>query len=228
MKQVSHKIMCAVFGLGLGFSVTSANAFLAYDVVRTVEFAVQGVERMMSLISEYQKVQSKQEELKSWENRKTMKEEDLLTSNVYTKLKKSISEGDSQKYYPAQDNAEDAEKYIKEYFFLPSDSKQFTQEMKKEIEQRRYAYVEALAKEVLSLSEGVRQSARSSLNALKEADTVAGSNIQQVDLLIQTKKTMAEQKAADIMLHSKLLELEAAKMLLHMDLQYQENPEKNK
>lgn len=227
MKKNNHKIMAAIVGLGLGFSATSANAFLAYDATRTAEFAVQGVQRMLSLITEYQKVFSKQEELKTWENKKGMKDKDSLSASPYQYLEqtKSTTMG-AHEYYPSQETAEKAEQYIKENFFLPADEKQFTQEKKKEIEQRRYAYVEALAKEVLSLSAGIRTSAQASLSGIKEADTKAGGNIQQLDLLIQNKKTMAEQKAADILLQAKLLELEAAKMLLHMDLQYYENPEK--
>ena len=37
---------------------------------------------------------------------------------------------------------------------------------------------------------------------------------------------MAEQKAADVLLQAKILELEAAEMLLHLPLEYVENPEK--
>ena len=134
MKKVSYKIICGMVGLGLGFSITSANAFLTSDAVRTAEFAVQGVQRMLSLISEYQKVQSKQEELKSWENKKEMKEEDLLTPDVYNYLEAaSITKMGSEEYYPAQDNAEAAEKYIKEKFFLPVDTKEYTLEKKKEV-----------------------------------------------------------------------------------------------
>lgn len=228
MKKNNHKIMAAIVGLGLGFSVTSSDAFLAYDAARTAEFAVQGVQRMLSLITEYQKVLSKQEELKTWENKKKMKDTDSLAAGPYQYLEKAKStKMGAHEYYPSQEDAEKAEQYIKENFFLPSDQKQFSLEKKKEVEQRRYAYVEALAKEVLSLSAGIREQAQASLTAIKEADTKAGGNIQQIDLLIQNKKTMAEQKAGDILLQAKLLELEAAKMLLNMDLQYHENPEKS-
>lgn len=223
MKQISRKIIGMVVGVGLGFSVTSAQAYLMFDAMRTAEFAVQGVQRMLSLISEYQKVQSKQEELKSWENKKQMKEEDSLKAEPYEYLKDKMDmEKDIEKFLPAM-TANEAEAHIKEKFFLPSDG--YTQEQKKEVEQRRYAYLEALSKELLSLSAGVKKKAQESLQSLKDADTVAGGNIQQMDLLIQTKKTMVEQKVADVLLQAKLLELEAAKILLHMGLEYIENPE---
>lgn len=225
MKQVSHKIMGMIVGIGLGFSVTSADAYLMYDTMRTAEFAVQGVQRMLSLISEYQKVQSKQEELKTWENKKEMKEKDSLSAETYEYLKDKMSmEKGIEEFLPAM-TANEAEEHIKEKFFLPANG-QYTPKDKKDVEQRRYIYVESLAKELLSLSAGVRERAQSSLHALKEADTTAGGNIQQIDLLIQTKKTMAEQKAADVLLQAKILELEAAEMLLHLPLEYVENPEK--
>jgi hypothetical protein len=185
MKKINQKIMGAVLGLGLIFSASSANAFLVADAMRTAEFTLQGVQRMLSLISEYQKVQSKIDELKSWENKKKMEDKDILSSGIYEYLKgaKTTKMG-SEEFFPPQENAEAAEEYIKTHFFLPADSKEYTSEKQKEIERRRYAYVEALAKEVLSLSAGIREGAQASLTALSEAEMAAGGNIQQVDLLI--------------------------------------------
>jgi len=48
-----------------------------------------------------------------------------------------------------------------------------------------------------------------------------------VDLLAQTKKVMVEQKAADILLQAKLLELDAARMLVGLNPQRVEKPSQN-
>ena len=227
MKKINQKIMGLALGLGLIFSASSADAFLVADAMRTAEFTLQGVQRMLSLITEYQKVQAKTDELNAWESKKKMEEKDILSSQVYEYLKNTkTTEMGSDKFFPPQENAAAAEEYIKANFFLPADQKEYTVQKQKEVEQRRYAYVESLAKEILSLSAGIRENAQASLAALSEAEVSAGGNIQQIDLLIQTKKTMAEQKAADVLLQAKLLELEVAKMILHMDFQYHENPEK--
>ena len=107
MKRI--KILSLLTGIGLLFSSVPGHTFLAYDAMRTAEFAVQGVQRMLSLITEYQKVYSKQEELKVWENRATMKEEDLLSGEMYQYLENVNTEDlDSEKYYPPQENAEAA------------------------------------------------------------------------------------------------------------------------
>jgi hypothetical protein len=119
-----------------------------------------------------------------------------------------------------------ADKFIREKFYLPEDLKDVTDEKKKEIEENRAKYVEELAKEVLSLSEGVRKNIAAEQNALKEAETAAGGMIQQVDLMTQTKKIMAEQKLADVILQAKLLELEAAEVMMGSSTQLIKDPSK--
>lgn len=226
MKQLKRKLMCAAVGLTLCLSAGHANAFLCYDAPRTAELAVQGVQRMLSLISEYQKEYSKEEELKTWETRNTIKEEEQPTTSGYEYIQQAKPmEMGSEEYLPANGDATAAEKYIREKFFLPADIAKLTPEEKNKVEQLRYAYVEALAKEVLSLSAGVRENAQAELAQLEKSITRTGGNVQQVDLLIQNKKTMVNQKGADVILQAKLMELEAASMLLGLNLELVANPD---
>ena len=225
MKNFKRTLLCATLGLGLGLSVSTAHAFLVYDAVRTAEFAVQGVQRMLSLISEYHKVHSKEEELKIWEGKKQVKEKDLLKGSSYAFLKDAnIMAMGSDKYLPAFEKAEDADRYIREKFFFDPNLSNVTEAHKNEIMQRRYAYVEALAKEILSLSAAIRHSVAQEQSVLKDAETTAGGNIHQIDMMIQTKKTMVELEGANIILQAKLMELEAARMLLGLDPQRIEDP----
>ena len=99
---------------------------------------------------------------------------------------------------------------------------------KNEIIQHRYAYIETLAQEVLELSQGARSAILSDLSTLSKSKTTAGGDINQVEFMIQTKKVMAEQKAADIILQAKLMELEAARMFLNISPQRVEDPNKTK
>ena len=74
MKMKKQNLVAIMLGLGLGFSVTTANAWFVFDPLRTAEFVIQGVQRMLSYVSEAQKVDSKEEEKKIWETRKNNKE----------------------------------------------------------------------------------------------------------------------------------------------------------
>ena len=226
MKQLKQKLMCVIVTVGISLSAVSAQAVLCYDAVRTGEHAAQGAQRTMSLISEYQKVYSKQEELKTWEEKKEIKEEEQPITSGYDYMKKTKPmEMGSEEFLPAEADANEAEKYIRAKFFLPVDKGKITEEEANEVEHLRYAYVEALAKEVLSLSAGVRENASAELNRLKDSKTETGGNIQQIDLLSQTKKTMINQKGADLILQAKLMELEAAEMLLGLNSELVANPD---
>jgi len=237
MKQFKRKLLCATIGLGLGMSVASAQAtgWPVFDVMRTAEFAVQGVQRLLSLISEYQKVHSKKEELKTWEVKKKIdpkKEQPSCSTYSYIEGVAPMSQESST--YLKQTEAGAVEEEIQKQLFLPADrtAARATDKERQEVELRRRKYMEELAKEILSLSEGVKENAAAELSTLEKATSQkdnkpvqAGSNIQQVDLLVQTKKTMVEQKGADIILQAKIMELEALEMLLGTDVFLVANPE---
>ena len=151
-----------------------------------------------------------------------------LPKGVYYEYMKNATATGSEEYIPAQSSASEQEKYVREHLFYDSDESKLTEEAKQKVINTRLAYVEALAKEVLSLSAGARESIASELSILSKAKTTAGGVIQQVDLLAQTKKVMIEQKAADILLQAKLLELDAAQMILGLNPQRIENPDESK
>jgi len=229
--SIRKKILGMALGVGLtmGIAVGTANAYycpLVYDTYRTGLFTVQGTDRLISLIFEYQTVESKKEELKVWEKRKKFKEDELPQGSYYNYMKNATASG-SQEYNPSQSSASEQEKYVRENLFYDSDESKLTEEEVKKVENKRLAYLESLASEVLSLSAGARDSIAAELGTLKEAKTTAGGEIQQVDLLVHTKKLMVEQKAADILLQAKLLEFEAAQMILGLNPQRIEDP-KNK
>ena len=237
MKQLKRKLLCATVGLGLGMSVASAQAsgWPVYDVMRTAEFAAQGVQRLLSLISEYQKVHSKKEELKTWEHKKQInpeKEQPKAAMYNYVEQASPMTQPSSQ--FLTRTSAGSIEEEIQEKLFLPADAtaERATEKERKAVMLRRRKYMEELAKEILSFSEGIRQSTASELESLRQSSQQdgnkpmqAGSNIQQVDLLVQTKKTMVEQKGADIILQAKIMELEALEMLLGLDVALVANPE---
>jgi len=301
MKIMKQNLVAIALGLGIGLSVTTAEAItpFVFDATRTAEFAVQGVQRMLSYVSEAQKVNSKEEEKKLWEKRKKNKEkdgdssssdgesggsgesggggsdgkdddcksskklpyesqyyrylggktdQDMKNENIDDEDEDNSGEEDndgesddresvksvnptsmgSEKYLPAKSDTKSAEDYIREHFFYDPDLSKVTQAKKNEIIQHRYAYLETLAQEVLELSIGARSAIQSDLSVLSKSKTTAGGDINQVEFMIQTKKVMAEQKAADIILQAKLMELEAAKMFLNLSPQRIEDPDKEK
>jgi len=241
--------MAVGVGLTMGLMSGTAQAYwcpIVYDTVRTAWFTTQGTNRLMSFIAEKQTIGSKKKELKLWETRKNFKEkkdESKKTSEdegeegegensdkyfpegVYYQYMKDATATGSEEYLPAQSDAEAQENYVRENFFYDSDVSKVTEEDKKNVQNKRQAYVEALASEVLSLSAGARENIAAELNILKKAKTTAGGTIQQIDVLVQTKKVMVEQKAADILLQSKLLELEAAQLMLGLNPQRVEKPD---
>ena len=236
MINIKQKLGCICLAFGLTLSVsTGANAqILTLDVVRTVQFAVQSIQRMQELLTEYQKVFTKMKELEIWEKKTAITKVPESFSYEFMAGKSDAAgsfnpfQMGSEEYMPAEGDAEAAEKYIKENFFFDEDISKVTEEKKKEVMKRRHEYVEALAKEVMSLSEAIREQIASEQKRLSEAQTDTGSVIQQLDLLSQNKKIMVEQKAGDILLQAKLFELEAAQMLFSLSTQLIEDPEKKK
>ncbi len=216
-------LMLVVFCFGM--SSTSVKADLVFDTFRTVKFAMQGVQRLMSLAPQYAKVSSKEKELKHWEGKKEITNQVQPAMSAYLdKLEETEMKSDT--LVPPQKDVAAADKFIREKFYLPEDIQEVTNEKRLEVEKNRAAYVEELAKEILSLSEGIRENVAAEQNALEKAETATGGIIQQVDLMTQTKKTMAEQKLADVILQAKLLELDVAEIMMGSSTQLIEDPSK--
>jgi len=284
MKMKKQNLVAIMLGLGLGFSATTARAWFVFDALRTAEFAIQGVQRMLSYVSEAQKVKSKEEEKKVWEIRKNNKEaqgssdgegseseggsgkaddkpkklpyenmfyryfggttdQDMNDDDDEDKSKKEDDEEESKRddiasinpmsmgseqYLPTTGDTATAEDYIRKNFFYDPDLTKVTEAEKNRIIQHRYGYLETLAQEVLQISQGARQAIAADLTTLSKSKTTAGGDINQIEFMIQTKKVMAEQKAADIILQAKLMELEAARMFLNLSPQRIEDPSKTK
>ena len=77
MIKLKQTVIGAVIGVGLGLSSSAlATGWPSYDAKRAVEFAIQGIQRTLFLVSEYQKVESKEKELKLWQVRKDNKPEE--------------------------------------------------------------------------------------------------------------------------------------------------------
>ena len=92
------------------------------------------------------------------------------------------------------------------------------------MKQKRQEYVEALSKETLSLASGARNSIASELSLLEKAETTGAAQVQQIDLMVQTKKSMIEQKIADLYLQTRLMEMESMSMLMGLSMQLVEEP----
>ena len=251
MNMIRKTLFGVAVGVGLtvGLMAGVAHAQRCYDVtdpVRTIHFGNQAVARGVELWAEINKTSYKKEELKLWERRKKFKNKDedeedsedgdessgggsgkLFPQGDFYDYMKNANATGSEKYLPAKSDAKEQAKYVRENFFYDSDVSKLTEEDKDKVLQRRQSYTEALAMEVLSLSAGARENISSELSALKSAKTTAGGIIQQVDLLAQTKKVMVEQKAADIMLQAKLLELESAQLLANLSPQRVEKPKES-
>ena len=246
MKTVNKIVSGAVIGIGLtmGLMSSTAHAFfcpIVYDVVRTSYFAIQTGGRLDSVIAEQEAISSKKEELKIWETRKRFKEdkkkgkggeagedgdaEKFFPEAVYYEYMKNAAATGSEEYLQAQADAARQADYVRKNFFYDSDISKLTEEDKQKVINRRLSYIDALAKETLSLSAGARENIAAELNILKDVKTTAGGTIQQIDMLVQTKKVMVEQKAADILLQAKLLELEAAQLMLGLNPQRVEKPD---
>lgn len=227
MKRCFYKVISALIGLGVGLSVTTraeAFFFFGFDVMRTGQFALQGVQRLLEIVTEYEKTYVKKQELSMRTSRTGVSEADLPQSHLYEYMKQNdVMKMGSEKYLPATATAKAAMDNIRETLFFPADESQITQEQKDAIVARRYAYVEALAKEVLSLSSAIKEQAAREQERLAAAKTT-GAGIQQIELLVQNKKVMVEQQAANVWLQAKIFELEAAQMLLNMSPQLLEKP----
>jgi len=227
MKQLLYKGICAVIGLGIGLSVaTRAEAFFffGFDVMRTGQFALQGVQRLLEIVTEYEKIYTKKQELAMRTDRTGISEADLPQGYIYAYMKENdVMKMGSEKYLPATGVATADMNTIRQRLFFPADESQITQEQKDAIVARRYAYVEALAKEVLSLSSAIKDQAAREQERLAAAQTT-GSGVQQIELLAQNRKVMVEQEAASVLLQAKLFELEAAQMLLNMSPQLIKEP----
>ena len=247
MKIMRQMLSGMAMGIGvtIGLMAGTAHALdcpIVFDPVRTTWFTTQGISRTTAGVEEMLKKSSKEKELELWEKRRRFKDDDdgddgedessggseqQFPEGIYYDYMKGAAATGSEERLPSQSDAEEQEKYVREHFFYNSDVSNVTEEDKQKVLQLRQTYLEDLAKEVLSLSVGARENIASELGIIKDAKTTAGGVIQQVDLLAQTKKVMVEQKAADILLQAKLLEMEAAQLLTNLDPQRVENPNKN-
>lgn len=234
MTNVKKMIMGATVGLYLGLSVIPAQAFLVYDARRTAQLAGQGIQRLMSLLIEYQKVHAKEEELKIWEQKKKMREKgedrsengDLPASECYNYATQAVNQSTSEstKYLPVEKatDTKAAEKMIREKFFVRGickGEKPATQQEREQAILNRHKYLEEVSKEVLSLSEGIREKTAQDLKHLSEVPNQAGGQIQQIYLMTHTKRLMTQQKATDLLFQTKLLELEAAEMMTNLPVE---------
>ena len=229
MKKIRKALLGMAVGIGLSVGLMSGEAkacSLVFDVYRTGLFTAQNGSRITTLVLEYQIVNSKKEELKIWEKRKQFKEEEMPKGAYYDYMINATATG-SETYNPDQGDPSAQEDYARQNLFYDSDVSNLTEAEKQKVINTRLSYLESLAAEVLSLSAGARESIAAEVNTLKEAKTTAGGEIQQVDLLVQTKKLMVEQKAADILLQAKLLEFEAAQLITGLNPQRSEDPEKS-
>lgn len=216
--KIYRKILCGVIGFGLTLGVARVgHAWFVFDVMRTAQFAMQGVQRLLNIVTEYEKSYVKQQEVLMRKVKSSVSEADLPTGDVYDFLSKAnIMEMGSNQYLPSTDNAAVIDQNIRKKFFYPADLSKVTEQEKEKVLRQRYAYMEALTKEVLSLSAAVKEQVAKEQEKLSAAKT-AGSGVQQVELLAQNKKIMVEQQAASVLLQAKILELEAARTLMNLD-----------
>ena len=242
MIRFKQTLVGAAVGLGLCLSAGPVHAmgYPAFDVMRTAELAIQATQRLLGLISEYQKVDAKRQEQRVWEDKKAIKPEEQPYDSLFAFVKGwgPFDKESNIFLSPKRDGkvltARELEKQIRETYFLSADigKGNVTEAMRKEIRMRRHEYAEALAKEILSMSAGIQSSAGGDLMLLRQATLQTGnkpiqaaSDIQQLDLLVQTQKTALEQKGADLVFQTKRLELDALEMLLGLDEQLITNTE---
>ena len=223
--KVFYRILCGGVGLLMTLGIaTEAKAWFVFDVMRTAQFAMQGVERLLNIVTEYEKTYVKDQEVQMRKVKSGVTEADLPTGDVYQFLDQAkIMNMGSEKYLPSTANAAQADQYIREKFFYPADLSKLTEKEKERVLQQRYAYMAALTKEVLSLSAAVKEQVAKEQEKLKSAKT-QGSGVQQVELLAQNKKMMVQQQAASVMLQAKILELEAARTLMNLSPQLMNPP----
>ena len=225
MKQIRQQLCRSLTAMILILSLaTPARSWFVFDVMRTGQFSIQGVQRLLNTITEYEKVYIKQQEVLMRKLKAAISEADLPKAQVYEFLQEhNIMEMGSEEYLPATTDTAAAEAYIREKFFFPSDETKLTEQEKEKIIQRRYAYLEALSKEILSLSAALKEQTAKEQEVLKNAKTT-GSGVQQIELLVQNKKVMVEQQAVSVLLQAKIFELEAAQMMMTLNPKLMEKP----
>lgn len=234
MTMFNHKIMGSVVGLCLGGMAATAGAqscwFLAYDVLRTEEFTVTAAERQMWFNAEKDKYDAKVTEINVMEKKKGFKKKQLLASPSYDYMAGADCArmgSDTIFETGSMMDMDMTKEAIYETFFLKPDDNNVSEEKRDDIVNKRHNYIRQLSQEVLSLSYGYRGSIAEELERLSKAPTEAKGNIQQIELMAQTKKTMVEEKAAELLFQAKLVEFDAAQMLLGVEHQYICDPDKD-
>ena len=133
--KMPYRILCGGIGLLMTLGVASeAKAWFVFDVMRTAQFAMQGVQRLLNIVSEYEKSFIKQQEVLMRKVKSGVTEADLPTGDVYQFLDQAgIMEMGSEQYLPSTANAAQADQYIREKFFYPADLSKLTEKEKEKV-----------------------------------------------------------------------------------------------
>ncbi len=199
----------------LGMAVPVRATFVVTDVFRSLEKVLEDIDRLTQSISEEMKNAAKEIEIKVWSEEKEVSTKP--TAGAYDFLFKTpLSSLESAKIAPAQDDMEKAREFVKKTFFLPEGSEP-TDAEKQAINAIRQEYVSLLAQEQLTLAAGIQDSIQADMEALQKAEGSGAGILQEIKLDTQTVKTSALMSAANVVLGIKVMELDAAQLLLDKD-----------
>lgn len=221
MRKKSIGVVIA-FMLVVCVSVSGGATFAVLDVFRGLQFTMQSIERTSQYAANLAKNNALKEQVEIWTGTTSITPPSASTYDFVTQ--NDPNSLPSAEIAPPQESLEEALAFVKKTFFVPADAANVTEEMKAEVRNKRKTYVTNLGKEIISYAAGVRSSTADDLKSLQEASSSAGGIIQEIELNTETIKSLALITAANVFLEARLMEMEAASMLLKQEEQLLEKP----
>lgn len=212
-----------VLGMGVCMVVPVQATFTVLDVFRGTQLTLQSIERASQYAANLSKNNALEKQIQIW-TAKTEITPPKASTYEYA-LKNDSTTLPSSEVAPPQKSLDEAVAFVQKTFFLPANTAEATEEMKAEIVNKRKAYVTHLGKEIISYASGIRTSTADDLKSLEESSSAAGGILQEIELNTETIKSLVLITAANIFLEARVMEMEAAGMLLGQEEQLLEQPQ---
>ncbi len=214
MKSMIEKICVGLILTGMAVPVSAT--FVVGDIMRGLEKTLEGVDRTVQSVSEQMKNQNLEEQIQTWSG--TVEVTTKPSWQMYDYLLKTpFNTLPSSKIGLAQEDMAAAREFVRSTFFLPAGSDP-TDAEKEAILALRREYVSTLAQEQTTLATGIRENVAQDLKNTQEAEGSGGGILQEIQLDTQTMRSLTMLSAANVIMGIKMMELEAAQMLLDKDV----------
>lgn len=221
MKSFIKKICIGLVLAG----VISSEAFAVpvSDMMRGMEKTLENVDRIVQSISEKMKNANLEDQIKTWNGtvdvttKPSWQIYDYLLNTPFNTLPSSHI-GISQSDMAA------AREFVRRSFFVPDGA---TDSEKNFMRALRRKYVSLLAQEQLTLANGIRDQVANDMKTAQNSEGSGGGILQEIQLDTQTIRALTMLSAANVIMGIKMMELDAAEMLLSKDVVLKEKPAGN-